>query len=157
MRQPSCSRRHCVAAASAVALFAFAGCSAPGMAAGSSGTPAMTTFRAMLSGTSEVPPTQSSGTGNVEASLDKATSTLKWKLSYAGLTGPATMAHIHGPALPGANAGVVVPFPNAASPSEGQATLSPEQIADLMAGKWYVNVHTQRYPGGEIRGQLMAN
>ena len=82
---------------------------------------------------------------------------LNWRMSYSGLTGPATMAHIHGPAIPGTNAGVVVPFPTAASPNEGQATLSPAQVADLMAGKWYVNVHTQRYPGGEIRGQLMAN
>lgn len=151
-------RRALAAAATAATMFTLAGCSAPGMATGSgSGSGSTTTFRAMLSGASEVPPTQSSGTGNLEASLDKATHTLRWKMTYSGLTGPATAAHFHGPALPGTNAGVVVPFPNAGSPIDGQATLSPAQTDDLMAGKWYVNVHTERYPAGEIRGQVMAN
>ena len=53
--------------------------------------------------------------------------------------------------------GVVVPFPSIASPAEGSATLTPTQVADLMAGKWYVNIHTAKNPGGEIRGQMMAN
>ena len=44
---------------------------------------------------------------------------------------------------------------SAASPIEGQATLSPAQVADLMAGKWYANVHTAANKGGEIRGQIM--
>jgi hypothetical protein len=71
------------------------------------------------------------------------------------LSGPATAAHFHGPAEPGKNAGVKVPIPNAtASPTEGSATLTDEQAADLMAGKYYVNVHTAANPGGEIRGQV---
>jgi hypothetical protein len=57
--------------------------------------------------------------------------------------------------MPGANAGVVVPFANPVSPVEGKATLTAPQVADLMAGKWYANVHTAANPGGEIRGQLM--
>ena len=65
------------------------------------------------------------------------------------------MAHFHGPAMPGANAGVAVPFPNAASPAAGETILTPVQVNDLMAGKWYVNVHTAANPGGEIRGQVM--
>jgi hypothetical protein len=118
---------------------------------------AMQTMRATLSGAAEVPPVSSAGAGTLEASLDKATSVMKWKLSYTGLSGPATMAHFHGPAMPGSNAGVVVPFPSAASPAEGSATLTPAQITDLMAGKWYVNVHTAQNPGGEIRGQVLVN
>lgn len=113
-------------------------------------------FNATLSSAAEVPPKTSPGTGMLSADLDKTTNVLKWKMSYSGLTGPATMAHLHGPAMPGVNAGVVVPFPNAASPSEGSATLTPTQVADLVAGKWYVNVHTQANPGGEIRGQVIA-
>ena len=115
------------------------------------------TFRATLSSAAEVPANASAGTGTMEASFDKDSSVLRWKLNYTGLSGPATMAHFHGPAIPGANAGVVVPLPSAASPAEGQATLTPAQAADLMAGKWYINVHTAQNPGGEIRGQVLAN
>ena len=79
---------------------------------------------------------------------------LTWKGSYTGLTGPATAAHFHGPAETGKNAGVAVPIAPATSPLEGSATLTDAQAADLMAGKWYVNVHTAANKGGEIRGQL---
>lgn len=136
----------------------IAGCGSAPMASSSAPmTMSMQTFRATLSSAAEVPSNASSGTGTLEASFDKASSVLKWRVVYSGLTGPATMAHFHGPALPGANAGVVVPFPSAASPAEGSATLTPAQITDLMAGKWYVNVHTAQFPGGEIRGQVLVN
>src|SRR5260370_34835495 len=59
----------------------------------------------------------SSGKGMATASLDTTTKTLTWTVDYSGLSGPATAAHIHGPADPGANAGIVVPFTgNFASP-----------------------------------------
>jgi hypothetical protein len=138
---------------------ALAGCGS--MPMGSSSSSASTAgqterLRATLSGAAEVPANASAGTGSLEATLDKSTSVIKWKLSYSDLSGPATMAHFHGPAMPGVNAGVVVPFPSAASPSEGEAKLSQAQIDDLMAGKWYVNVHTAANPGGEIRGQVLV-
>lgn len=137
----------------------FAGCSSMPMTSATSApaTMATQTFRATLSAAAEVPSNASPGTGTLEATFDKASSVLKWRVTYTGLTGPATMAHFHGPAMPGANAGVVVPFPSAASPAEGSATLTPAQLTDLMAGKWYVNIHTAQYPGGEIRGQVLAN
>ena len=113
-------------------------------------------FRATLSSAAEVPANSSMASGSMEASLDKGSNVLRWNLSYAGLTGPATMAHFHGPAMPGANAGVALPIPNAASPATGESTLTAAQVADLMAGKWYVNVHTAAHPGGEIRGQVVA-
>jgi len=113
------------------------------------------TFTATLSGAAEVPANTAVGTGSLEAKLDKSTNQLTWSVTFIGLTGPATMAHFHGPAMPGANAGVAVPFPSAVSPIEGKATLTPAQAADLLAGKWYANVHTAANPGGEIRGQLM--
>ena len=98
----------------------------------------------------------SSGKGAAKASLDTATKTLTWTVEYSGLSGPATAAHIHGPADPGADAGVVVPFTgNLASPIKGSATLTDTQIAQLEAGKWYVNIHTAANKGGEIRGQLV--
>ena len=108
-----------------------------------------------LSGTSEVPPTTSTGTGTADVDFDPATKKLSWKLTYSGLTGPATAAHFHGPAERGKNAGVAVAIPNAtSSPVEGSATLTDAQAADLQAGKYYINVHTQANPSGEIRGQV---
>jgi len=113
-------------------------------------------FTAKLSGAAEVPANMTVGSGSLEATLDKGSNQLTWTLTYIGLTGPATMAHFHGPAMPGANAGVALPFGGTVSPVEGKATLTPAQAADLLAGKWYANVHTAANPGGEIRGQLMV-
>jgi len=111
-------------------------------------------FRATLDGASEVPPDTSAGTGAATATLDTATGKLSWNVTYSGLTGPAKAAHIHGPADPGKNAGVVIPFIVKASPIKGSATLTAAQMADLEAGKYYVNIHTAANKGGEIRGQL---
>jgi len=113
-------------------------------------------FKADLSGASEVPPVTSAGKGAATASLDTATKTLNWTVTYSGLSGPATAGHIHGPAAPGANAGVLVPFTGAlVSPIKGSATLTDAQISDLQAGRTYVNLHTADNKGGEIRGQLV--
>jgi hypothetical protein len=102
------------------------------------------------------PGVSSSGNGAATASLDTNTKTLTWTVDYSGLSGLATAAHIHGPADPGANAGIVVPFSgNLASPIKGSATLTDAQIAQLEAGKWYVNIHTEANKPGEIRGQLV--
>ena len=102
------------------------------------------------------PGVTSSGKGTATATLDTNNKTLSWTVDYSGLSGPATAAHIHGPADPGANAGIVVPFTgNLASPIKGSATLTDEQMAQLEAGKWYVNIHTDANKPGEIRGQLV--
>jgi hypothetical protein len=112
-------------------------------------------LKATLDGASEVPPTTSAGKGTADIDYDAATKKVTWKLTYSGLTGPATAAHFHGPAEAGKNAGVALAIPNAtSSPAEGSATLTDAQAADLMAGKYYVNVHTAANPKGEIRGQV---
>jgi hypothetical protein len=113
------------------------------------------TFKVTLDGKSEVPANTSAGSGTADVDYDAAAKKLTWKLTYSGLTGPATAAHFHGPADAGKNAGVKVAIPNAtSSPAEGSAVLTDEQAADLLAGKYYVNVHTAANPGGEIRGQV---
>jgi CHRD domain len=112
-------------------------------------------LKATLDGKSETPPNASTGAGTADIDYDAASKKLTWKLTYSGLSGPATAAHFHGPAEVGKNAGVAVAIPNATtSPNEGSATLTDAQAADLLAGKYYVNVHTAANPGGEIRGQV---
>lgn len=117
----------------------------------------MVNLKAAMSAKSEVPPNQSKGKGEVTATFDTASKKLSYKGTYSDLSGPATAAHFHGPAAAGKNAGVVIPiFAGAAakSPFEGSATLTDAQAQQLLAGQWYVNIHTAANKGGEIRGQV---
>ena len=117
------------------------------------------TFKVPLSGAEELPTVQTAGSGVAELAYDSSTRTLKWAVTYNGLSGPATMAHFHGPAPRGSKAPVVMWLSKQGSPGEspitGQATLTPEQAEQFAAGQWYINVHTQPNPGGEIRGQAV--
>jgi CHRD domain-containing protein len=116
-------------------------------------------FKASMNAASEVPPTQSSGTGTVTATYDPATKMLTWEGSFSGLTGPATAAHFHGPAEVGKNAAPEIWISekgkNLTSPFKGQATLTDAQADDLQKGMMYANVHTDANKGGEIRGQVV--
>lgn len=133
-----------------VGAMALAGCTSP--------SSNVVNMGATMNAASEVPPNASTGTGNAVVKLDKATKTLTWTVNYNGLTGDATAAHFHGPAAPGANAGVIIPIGmgSVPNPATGSKVLTDDQIADLLAGKWYVNVHTKANPGGEIRGQVVT-
>jgi hypothetical protein len=112
-------------------------------------------YTANLDGRSETPPNDSQGVGLASVNFDTGSKKLDWTVDYSGLTGPATMAHFHGPAPVGKAAPVVIAFKgDLASPLKGSATLTDAQIADLRSGVWYVNVHTAAHPGGEIRGQV---
>src|SRR5438270_13912824 len=114
------------------------------------------TYKINLVSSAEVPPNDSTGTGTVTITYDTASKKLSWDGAYSGLSGPATAGHFHGPAEPGKNAGVVIPITDAkASPFKGTADLTDAQAADLMAGKWYVNIHTDAHKGGELRGQVV--
>ena len=96
-----------------------------------------------------------SATGNATLTYDTVSKQVTWRITYSGLSGIPIAAHFHGPAQPGANAAVVVPIPNAGtSPVQGSATLTDIQAADLLAGRYYVNIHTAANPAGEIRGQV---
>jgi hypothetical protein len=155
----------CMGAIFSVGLMAFA-----------SASQAQTTqFKADLTGSNEVPMSQTSGTGTVTATLDSETKRLTWEGAYSGLSGPATAAHIHGSAAAGSNARLVFWISDnigqcsqgecksnneakaqpLSSPFRGSAALTDTQVNDLMAGMYYVNIHTNAYPRGEIRGQLV--
>jgi hypothetical protein len=120
------------------------------------GDPNTVKLNAQLTGMQEVPSNPSMGKGLVEASFNKETNELTWTVTYSGLSGPAVAGHFHGPAAAGANAGVALGFKGPLdSPIKGSAMLSAEQAKDLLAGKWYVNLHTKVSPGGEVRGQVL--
>lgn len=111
---------------------------------------------ASLAGSKEVPPTPSAGSGSVEGVINMASRELRWNIKCQGLTGPVTAMHFHGPATEAQNAAVVVPMPGGCDGqgTTGKMVITQNQLADMLAGKWYVNVHTDRFPKGEIRGQV---
>jgi hypothetical protein len=115
-----------------------------------------TTLRARLSGASLVPPNDSTATGSMQVSLDKQSRVLKWALSTQGLSGPPVSASFHGPAMPGENAAVTVPLNVSEGIDIGTVTLTPTQVDEVLAERWYVNVVTRAAPEGEIRGQLIV-
>lgn len=139
-------------AASAALLASVLALTACNSAPMSSGTHTMVSS---LSGAGEVPLVNSAGTGTAEVSYNIDTHLLRWTVTYSGLSGPVTGGHFHGPAMAGQNAPVALPFTGTmASPISGSVILTPAQTSELLAGKWYVNLHTAANPGGEIRGQV---
>jgi hypothetical protein len=116
-------------------------------------------FKVPLSGAQSVPPVDTAGTGTADITYDAATRVVTWTITCSNLSSSATMAHFHGPAAQGKNGPVIIWLTKQGSPPEnpmkGEATLTPEQAQQFAAGEWYVNVHTQSHPGGEIRGQVL--
>jgi hypothetical protein len=116
-------------------------------------------FKVPLNGAQCVPAVDTGGSGTAELKYDPATRVVTWNITYSGLSSPSTMAHFHGPAKQGQNASPVIWLSTQGSPPAnpitGTATLTPEQAQQFSAGEWYVNVHTQSHPAGEIRGQVI--
>lgn len=98
--------------------------------------------------------TGSLGMGSANMTLDDITKEFKWDINWSGLTGVVTAAHFHGPALPNQDAGVQLGIDILSNPSTGNRVLERSQESDLLAGLWYINIHTTEEPGGEIRGQV---
>jgi len=116
--------------------------------------PAQTIGRlARLNGAQEVPLVVTAANGLGFVSIDTVANTLTYREVYAGLGSPETVAHIHGFALPGSNAGVVHAQALGALKC-GVWAMTAAQQANVLAGLAYFNVHTTGNPGGEIRGQI---
>ncbi len=109
---------------------------------------------ATVEGAQEVPPTGSPGSGFGHFLIDTDTNTLFYHISFGGLAGTESAAHIHGFAAPGANAGVVHALPTG-SPKIGAWNYAEGQEASILGGLCYVNIHSTVNPGGEIRGQIV--
>jgi glucose/arabinose dehydrogenase/plastocyanin len=111
-------------------------------------------FVITLDGFQEIPPTGSTATGTGTATLDTLTGLLSWNVSFTGLSAAETAAHFHGPAGTCDTAPPALPALPLGSPIVGSAALSAGQVADVLAGKWYINVHSSTFPNGEIRGRV---
>ncbi len=99
----------------------------------------------------------SAANGSGLLGYSEADATLVWQIEFEGLTSPGTVAHIHGPAPAGTNAGVLVNLADGievVSPLLGDAVIEPIVYANLAAGLAYINIHTELNGGGEIRGQV---
>ena len=114
----------------------------------------MLKFHANMVAGEETPATDSKGKGTADFTVDTAAKKVMWTVMVDGLTGAPTAAHIHGPAAKGAKAPPEIDMSKAIM--TGSAAITDAQIADIKAGKTYVNVHTAKFPDGEIRGQLEA-
>lgn len=111
-------------------------------------------FETTLSGANQVPANESSATGSAILSFDTETKIFLLKVEHG--IAETTMGHVHKGAV-GENGSVVFPLAdNGASPqSFTSEPLTEEQEADLFNGLYYVNIHTEEFPDGEIRGNLI--
>lgn len=133
-----------------VSATAVAGSVAP------SGPSATADLKAFLTVRQEIPaPKGASGSGTFTATVTG--NTIKWRLTFKGLTGRAAAAHIHaalaGRANPAPAVALCGPCTNGQT---GSVTASAAVIAKIVGGATYVNVHTAKNPGGEIRGQIAS-
>jgi CHRD domain len=112
------------------------------------------------SGAQEVPAVTTTGSGTLTGEYDGDDNKMELNIQWQGLSGTVTGAHIHGPALTGANAGVLIPLTVTVNGITGKIETdislpdSTEQF--LLQGRLYYNLHTTLHPNGEIRGQIIA-
>lgn len=112
-------------------------------------------FNALIGANQEVPVNASTGSGWAIATVDTALNTLSYRIFYEGLTGAPSLAHFHGNSLHGSNSSPKVTLAVTASPMTGTVAYNPADEGAILAGRWYVNLHTPTHPGGEVRGQLV--
>ena len=122
--------------------------------ADSSGPPIR--FYADLSADEESAVTESPGIGRVDFILERDTLKFSWTLSYRDLTSAPTGVHVHGPQTPGGEAAILFDMApdGIASPTAGFKVLNEGELAYLVSDRMYVNLHTTRYPAGELRGSI---
>ena len=113
-------------------------------------------FRALLSADEQTITTESPGVGCALFVLDRPTLRIEWTVTYKDMTSTATAANVHGPQGVGSNAGVLWDLApdGMKSPLTGSIVLNDGQLEYLLTDRVYVNIRSQRYPEGELRGQI---
>lgn len=143
-------------------FFAYAFCLIPFFA-----NAAIINLASIMTPGAEVPPVNAPGaSGSAAMVLDSDTGQFSWVIGFEGLSGPATAAHFHEAAV-GMTGDVVLDLdtdPGVTFSALGQTSgsfsggtiLDPNSIDDILADQWYINIHTEANPAGEIRGQVLA-
>lgn len=108
---------------------------------------------AHLLGSAEVPGTQSDAFAEAQFTYDSASHVLQYYVNYDGVA--PTKVDLHGPAAANEKAAAILDIPLSTSPVSGTVQLAPEQGNELLAGKIYLDIQSQKYPDGEIRGQIV--
>jgi len=118
------------------------------------------TYNVVLTGAAEVPPVATAATGTATFVIDLGTGVVTGSVNFSNLSTASTGAHIH-QAPAGVNGGVIVPLAGGEGLTTGvyrvpanSVPLTAAQITALKANGLYVNVHSLKNPGGEIRGQI---
>jgi hypothetical protein len=114
-----------------------------------------------MTGTQETPAVSTTATGTIDANYNRLTRTLSYSITFSGLSDSAVAAHIHGIGEVGILAPVIQTFNGFPRRKDGSysGTLLIDGVkfteADLIARRYYINIHSKTYSGGEIRGQLI--
>ena len=111
----------------------------------------VTDLTATINGAQQVPANGSAATGNFAGTYDSSNKQLTYTVTFQGLT--PTSAHIHTGA-PGTSGAVAIPFASLTSPITGTVTLTADQATQLLNNGMYVNMHSNTYANGEVRGDI---
>jgi len=112
-------------------------------------------FNSTLSGAAVLPPVTTSATATAQFVLGKDRRTMNYDVRLNGLSSPVTAIHLH-EAKPGEPGGIIHQILEnpANGVSTGQVAIRPEELDPLMNGEFFIDVHTQQFPLGELRGQV---
>lgn len=121
------------------------------------------TFHINLAGAEEVPPTATGATGLAQVMFDPGTVFIDINGTFNDFSSPVTVGHLHGLADFGETASPIFAFVIDGDPDtgftngsfSGSTFLTQEQADGLLAGLTYINIHSEDFPGGEIRGQVV--
>jgi len=129
------------------------------IAAASTAGASIFTVTVNLNGLSEVPPNASPGIGVADVTVDTDSGLVQIEGQYSGMLAPVIAAHLHGLAGPNQNAPVLFGLNTTGGTNgtfTGQGILSAANLQGLLNDLTYINVHTDVFPGGEIRGQVIV-